>query len=62
MSLLSLLICQLKYDLTGRITLPENCFQLKLTNYASDAALTRKILNGLIKELDLNIGFLSAEA
>lgn len=57
MSLLSLLICQLKYDLTGRITSPESWFRLKLADYNPNANLTKETLNKLVKDLDLDARF-----
>lgn len=57
MSLLSLLICQLKYDLTGRITSPESWFRLKITDYNPKVILAKETLNKLVEDLNLDARF-----
>lgn len=57
----SLLITQIKYDLTAEIISPECWFKLKITDYAK---LQKKITiynNSLVKELDLRRDFLIDE-
>lgn len=53
----SLLITQLKYDLTSGIISPESYFQLRLKDYNISQPKLRKAINDLIKELNLNNEF-----
>lgn len=57
MSLLALLICQLKYDLTGKITPPESWFRLKITDYNSSIIPAKEIVGRLVDELNLDSRF-----
>lgn len=53
----SLLITQLKYDLTAEIISPESWFQLRMNDYEKIRLKMRQSINDLIKELDLNNSF-----
>ena len=53
----SLLITQMKYDLTSEIISPESWFQLRIKDYDKSQAEIRKSINDLIKQLDLNNEF-----
>ena len=53
----SLLITQLKYDLTSEIISPESFFQLRLKDYNTSQPKLRKAINDMIKELNLNNEF-----
>lgn len=53
----SLLITQLKFDLTSEIIPPESWFQLRMNDYEKIQTKMRKSINYLIKELDLNNAF-----
>ena len=53
----SLLITQLKFDLTSEIISPESWFQLRMNDYEKMQTKMRKSINDLIKELDLNNAF-----
>lgn len=53
----SLLITQLKYDLTAEIISPESWFQLRMNDYASIQNTMKKAINALVEELDLNHSF-----
>ena len=53
----SLLITQLKYDLTSEIISPESWFQLRMNDYEKIQPQMQKSINDLIKELDLNHAF-----
>jgi hypothetical protein len=54
----SLLITQLKYDLTSEIISPESWFQLRMNDYEKIQLKMRQSINDLIKELDLNNSFI----
>jgi len=53
----SLLITQLKYDLTSVIISPESWLQLRIKDYEINKAKICQSINNLIKELDLNNDF-----
>ena len=53
----SLLITQLKYDLTSEIISPESWFQLRMNDYSSIQDTMKKAINALVEELDLNHSF-----
>lgn len=53
----SLLITQLKFDLTSEIISPESWFQLRMNDYEKIRTKMCKSINDLIKELDLNNAF-----
>lgn len=54
----SLLITQIKYDLSSEIISLESWFQLKITNYEENMHQMKSIINKIITELSLNKGFL----
>lgn len=54
----SLLITQIKYDLTAETISPECWFKLKLTDYSKSRSEIVKASNYLVKELDLRKDFL----
>lgn len=53
----SLLITQLKYDLTSEIISPESWFMLKMTDYTQIQNVVREDINVLVKKLSLNDNF-----
>ncbi len=53
----SLLITQLKYDLTGQIISPESYFQLKLRDYVDQRKEVIKFINLIVKKLNLKKDF-----
>lgn len=57
LALYSLLITQLKYDLTSEIISPESWFQLRMNDYETIQPKMKEAINGLVKELDLNDTF-----
>lgn len=59
MTLLSLLITQLKYDLTGRIVDPEYWFRIKLTDYDPEKHPAREKISSLVGQLGLDSRFVT---
>ena len=57
MAAYSLLITQLKYDLTSEIISPESWFQLRMNDYDKIEAKMKEAINRLIQDLDLNHAF-----
>lgn len=53
----SLLITQIKYDLTSEIISPESLFQLKLTDYSDTRPQIVSSINKIVDELNLNKKF-----
>ena len=53
----SLLITQLKYDLTSEIISPESWCQLRMTDYSKYQTAMISSINGLVHELGLNSKF-----
>lgn len=53
----SLLITQIKYDLTSEIVSPESWFQLKIKDYSAHRSEIVAKLNKIIEELNLNNSF-----
>ncbi|MEN6338853.1 MAG: hypothetical protein ABFD03_01860 [Clostridiaceae bacterium] len=54
----SLLISQIKYDLTSMVTSPESWFRIKITDYHTKRDDIVKVINKLVHELKLNKEFL----
>lgn len=59
MGYLTLLISQLKYDLSGQYVDPELYFKLKISDYGKNGITARGILADLVKELELDEKFIS---
>lgn len=59
--LYSLLITQIKYDLSSEIISPESWFELKMTDYKNYRAEIKKDINLIINELQLNKKFIVKE-
>lgn len=53
----SLLITQLKYDLTGEIISPESYFQIKLKDYTKSREKIVKNINKIVNDLNLKKAF-----
>lgn len=53
----SLLITQIKYDLTSEIISPESWFKLRLTNYSKTRPQIVSSINKIVDELNLNKKF-----
>lgn len=51
---LSLLISQLKYDLSGQYVNPELYFKLKISDYGKTNLSAKNVLTQLVEELELN--------
>ncbi|MBD5169006.1 MAG: hypothetical protein HDT20_02610 [Oscillibacter sp.] len=54
----SLLITQLKYEITSEVISPESWFQLRLKDYGTIQVDIKAAINKLVNELDLNKDFL----
>lgn len=57
LSAYSILISQLKYDLTGEIISPDFYFKIKITDYEEIKTAVNTDINNIIKKLNLNTKF-----
>lgn len=53
----SILVSQLKYDLSGQIIPPDSYFQIKMTDYKSVKIKITKYINSIVKDLNLKKEF-----